>query len=441
MNRKYLLSFGLILFALFLATPLFAGTIELLSGAKVEGRVIRKDDENLYVGVMFGGKEVERSYPLASIHAVTINGTRRVLNEKPAGGAPAKTAPAAGSKTPPAAGAGGGRSRAELDRMIEAVGRAPPDWFESTPLDYPQSLDLDWPKDPPGGGWNNQKNMGQYIWDIINPNPNRWQGAVRLLHHLLTMHQADPVKREKVMLSLAKTYHNLLEDHARGAFWLRAAGVEKDPKQFSRSAVTLAECYWRLGYPEEALKLLGKADGSFEMAKLLGDMGHTDKAVQLALAGAKDYPEIAYLIAADAQRVAGRTREAMQNYQKVLDIPLPAKPNGRQVKNRARATANLEAIKLFDQLDPKQVPDGDYVAASQGYEAAVEVTVTMSGGKISAVKVTNHREKQFYSSISETPVKIIAKQHVKGVDATSGATITSDAIINATAKALAKAKP
>jgi uncharacterized protein with FMN-binding domain len=54
-----------------------------------------------------------------------------------------------------------------------------------------------------------------------------------------------------------------------------------------------------------------------------------------------------------------------------------------------------------------------------------------------SVRVTSHREKQFYSSLTDTPQKILKKQSVKGVDATSGATITSEAIINATAKAIA----
>jgi uncharacterized protein with FMN-binding domain len=39
--------------------------------------------------------------------------------------------------------------------------------------------------------------------------------------------------------------------------------------------------------------------------------------------------------------------------------------------------------------------------------------------------------------MTDTPGKIIAKQGVKGVDATSSATITSEAIIYAAAKALA----
>jgi uncharacterized protein with FMN-binding domain len=53
------------------------------------------------------------------------------------------------------------------------------------------------------------------------------------------------------------------------------------------------------------------------------------------------------------------------------------------------------------------------------------------------VKVTRHREKQYYSSLTDTPAKILKRQGVAGIDATSSATITSEAIINATAKALA----
>ncbi|MFZ9092941.1 MAG: FMN-binding protein [Planctomycetaceae bacterium] len=56
------------------------------------------------------------------------------------------------------------------------------------------------------------------------------------------------------------------------------------------------------------------------------------------------------------------------------------------------------------------------------------------------MRVTRHREKQFYSSIEETPVRILKAQSVNGVDATTGATITSEAIINATAKGMSQGR-
>jgi uncharacterized protein with FMN-binding domain len=67
------------------------------------------------------------------------------------------------------------------------------------------------------------------------------------------------------------------------------------------------------------------------------------------------------------------------------------------------------------------------------------VEVSVRGGRIETVRVTEHKEKQYYGALTETPAKIIQKQGVKGVDATTSATITSEAIINATAKALASA--
>ena len=67
----------------------------------------------------------------------------------------------------------------------------------------------------------------------------------------------------------------------------------------------------------------------------------------------------------------------------------------------------------------------------------MRVEVVVKAGTIESVKVTQHREKQYYSSLTDTPRKILARQGVSGIDATSSATITSEAIINATAKALA----
>ena len=77
-------------------------------------------------------------------------------------------------------------------------------------------------------------------------------------------------------------------------------------------------------------------------------------------------------------------------------------------------------------------------AESLGYEGPIEVEVKVQYGRIEAVEVTKHKEKQYYSALRDVPQQIIAKQGVKGVDATSKATITAEAVINAAAKALAQ---
>jgi uncharacterized protein with FMN-binding domain len=241
------------------------------------------------------------------------------------------------------------------------------------------------------------------------------------------------------MNKLGHMYHDLLEDYPRAAFWLRAAGVEKNPKDFLRETPHLAECYWRLGHRDEALKLLAKARPSFFQVKLLADMGQTDQAIKICDASAKSAPEHAYLYAGDACRVAGRYPQALQYYQKVMGVDASGPQGGRVKRFHDRASANIGAIKYFELFDLSKVADGSYKASSQGYEGPIEVTVAVSGGKIDAVRVTNHKEKQFYSAISDTPQKIIKKQSVKGIDTTSNATITSEAIVNATAKAIGQA--
>jgi uncharacterized protein with FMN-binding domain len=342
------------------------------------------------------------------------------------------------SRSRPAATKAGGKSRADLDALINQVGRTPPDWYESTQLNYPPTLDLDWPEPAPGG-WNNQKNMGQFMWDIIHPNPKRWREGTKLMHHLLERHKGNPQVRERVMEKLGHMYHDLLEDYPRAAFWLRTAGVEKNPQKFARETPLLAECYWRLGYREEALKLLAKAPGTFFMVKLLADMGETDRAVKICEASAKSAPEYANLYAGDACLVAGRYRAALDYYRKVLKVDASGKQGERVKRFHDRANANIAAIKYFELFDLSKVPDGVHQASSQGYEGPIEVSVTVAGGRIAQVRISKHREKQFYSALTDTPQKIIAKQSVKGIDTTSSATITSEAIVNATAKALGQA--
>ena len=148
---------------------------------------------------------------------------------------------------------------------------------------------------------------------------------------------------------------------------------------------------------------------------------------------------MAFIYAGDACRVAGQYEQALQYYERLLALPVGTQAKGASSGTSTARPANIQAIKLFDTLDLGRVPDGTYRSASLGYEADVQVEVAVQASRIESVRVTEHREKQFYSALTDTPRKIIAKQSVKGIDATSSATITSEAIINATAKALSGA--
>ena len=433
------------LVVLVLASTAAADVMELLSGAKLEGKVTKIDKaaQEVTFETTLGGRPYARVYPYGRIHAVTLGDKRYVLTEKPdsppAGERSRSSAPSSGSSsksTSNPSASGGRRSRAELEKWIDQQGSTPPDWYDSTPLNYPESLDLSWPEPAPGA-WNSQKNMGQYIWDVINPNPSRWREGVRLMHHLLTVHKDSPQLRTRVMMGLAGMYFRFFQDYERAAFWWRKAGISTQDPQ----AVALAECYWRLGNTQMAMEMLNQRLLRVSMIKLLADMGETDNALQVAATWVKvgGEPHPAYLTAGDACRLAGRFKEAVAYYQKVLDTPPMTKREKAAENYKKRAQANLEAVKLFELFDVKKVPDGVYTANSVGYAGEIVVEVTVKTGRIEAVQVKRHEEKQFYSALTDTPRQIVEKQDVKGVDAVSGATITSEAILNATAKALAKA--
>jgi len=413
--------------AMLMAISACADTLELTNGSKLDGQLIQRDSQSITFSAEIGGKSYSRKYPLDKVLAVTVAGRRELIakSDDTTGSAP---------KTGTALAAGAERSRAEVAQIIAQAGSTRPDWWDSVAVNYPRTLDLSWPDRPPPP-WNNQRNIGQYVWDIINPNANRWREGVRFMDHLMSVYKDDPPHRNRAMRELARMYQDLLRDYPRAAFWWQQAGVPQDQDY---AGVQLAECYWRLGNKEMANETLAKTPPAFSMIKLWADMGEVDLALEMADANAAGpAADIACIYAGDACRVAGRSQKALEYYQRVLAVPASGQAARRIQRNQQRAASNIEGVRLFDALDLARIPDGKYQGSSIGFEHPLQVAVTVKQGRIESVQVTAQQEKQPYNSLIETPAKIIAKQSVKGIDTTSRATITSEAVINATAKALA----
>lgn len=394
-----------------------ADTIEFLSGISIEGSVAKIDKANqrVYFETTIAGRKSTRQYSYSAIHAVQYRGKRYVLNEMPDDG-----------------GKGSVRTPAEVMRLIEQQGSRPPTWFATTRVDHPKSLDLSWPLKPPQKGWNNQRNMGQYLWDIINPNPGRWQSGIRLVAHLMELHDGNATLVQRDQRTLGSMYFRLFQDYPRAAYWLQKGNVRKG----ERPATMLAECYWRLGSRQLAMQWLSDNSASVGKIKLLGDMGETDRAVRMADALAKSSAmHQAFLAAGDALRLAKRYDEAIRYYERVVQSK-PARNEQYDKRFKGRAQESIEAIRLFEQFDLANQRDGRYRASSVGYNGPIEVEVVVADQRIEDVRVTRHTEKQFYSAITDTTQQIIKAQDVREIDGTTSATITSQAIVNATAKAL-----
>ncbi len=418
---RLILIIGLLLGAS--ASAMAEDEVEFLSGAKVRGTIkeIRKEKKEFNFEVQISGRTMLRTYPFSKVHTVTMGGKKYVLTEPGISGTPAK------------GGANAIRSEAEIIRLIEKAGQTPPDWFDGTPLEFPKTLDLSWPLKPPGEGWNNQVNMGQYIWDIINPNPDRWKSGIRLVHHMMSLHQSKRKLLQRDMATLGGMYFNLLQDYPRAAYWLRQARLSSTDGQ----RIMLAECYWRMGSKKMANEILAAKRLPMSAIKLLGDMGQTDRALQLADAFVRSGRNVheAYLLAGDACRQAGMHNKAIKYYEKVLAAKGARNENYRK-RFLGRANDSIIALNLITKLDLSKVRDATYSGTAQGYNGTIQVEVKVAGGHIADVRVIKHKEKQFYAALTDTIDQILKKQSVEGIDATSRATITSQAIVNATAKAL-----
>ena len=95
------------------------------------------------------------------------------------------------------------------------------------------------------------------------------------------------------------------------------------------------------------------------------------------------------------------------------------------------AVRNIE----FEDIDLTLVADGDYLGVFEagGYPYEVEVSVT--GHRIMKINVINNRSGEHAQKAEEVTERIIADQSLQ-VDAISGATTTSKALIKAVENAL-----
>ncbi len=91
-------------------------------------------------------------------------------------------------------------------------------------------------------------------------------------------------------------------------------------------------------------------------------------------------------------------------------------------------------------LNLTKMKDGAYQGSETGYVAEITVEVTVKSGKISTMRIVSTRENRALKSLQTVPQQIVSRK-TPSVDAFSGATITSYAVMNATANALKQAQP
>ena len=124
------------------------------------------------------------------------------------------------------------------------------------------------------------------------------------------------------------------------------------------------------------------------------------------------------------------------------------KTGRKKLLSRVLVLALVMALTLGTALAPVSamaqaaLTDGTYTGAANGMGGAVNVTVTVEGGKITSVEVGDNQETPGISdpAIEQIPAAIVEAQSTD-VDGVAGATVTSDAIKAAVDAALSGEAP
>lgn len=102
----------------------------------------------------------------------------------------------------------------------------------------------------------------------------------------------------------------------------------------------------------------------------------------------------------------------------------------------------LAPILLYAQsLTDRSYTDGVYRASASGHVGDITVELTIRDHSVVDIQVVEHVEYEHEEAIGKMPERILGTGKLEGVDAVSGATETSGAILSAVRKALQKALP
>lgn len=400
-------------------TSVSGRTVEAEFAGMQGGAVVLQAPDGRRFGISMDGLSAADQAFIRSQNPAPMPAPAPVAGPSPASSAPAAAAPS--------------RSPAEILAEIERAGSKNPDWWGAVRMRTPPTLDLTGTYRPKG--WEPEKAYGAYFWSIINPNPGRWREGIRLHTEAMDVRRSDPAGLQQCMSSLADAYLRYEKDYARAAYWWNRA-IKSGWSPPPGPAAGLAECYFRLGSRSMASDTLRKYDPVCgEAIKLLAAMGDTDPAIRMAGQLAQSQPDAGNVYAGNVCRLAGDLDRAVAYYEKAL----AAKSGSRRLQQyQQRARDAIQAIDLYDKLDMAGVADGTHQGSCAGYRGPVEVAVKVAGRRIAETRVTNQREDAYFYHLAmpEMADRIAKANTVKGVDTVTGATVTSEAILNAAARAL-----
>ncbi len=289
-----------------------------------------------------------------------------------------------------------------LARVLAEL-QVPPPWFETTAIH----------------------------WDTAKP----WKDARLEVRRLLAL--GGPSAQEGVKLTWLYAQKKDIGDGHELSMYLFLSGnyawaALEYPKHLQRVAgqgpthayLCYASCLEHFGEFTQALKVLDNA---------LKDLPAAPWRIS-SLAGIHNHLGDLYGRMGDVKQAKAHYLEAIRCYQ------TSEQPYGRHLLPRhvAKVQTKLDLLEKKE-LSTTPLRDGTYTGKSIGYSDSkdMEVDVTIRGGKIAEVKV-RHQEKIDLNATEIIPRRIVDQQTLQ-VDGISGATVTSQAIVDGAFQALKQA--
>ncbi len=281
--------------------------------------------------------------------------------------------------------------------------KVPPEWIDGTPV----------------------------FWDTNQP----WKDARLEIRRLLALDDASV--RQAVKLTWVYAQKGDIGDGHELPMYLFMSGhyawaAREYPKHLAKVAGTgpthgylcYASCLAHFGAYPEALEVLQKA---------MDDLPAAPWRIA-SMANIQDHYGDLYVRMGDLPKAREHYHEAIRLY------PTSDQPFGRHLLARYAAKVKGKLDRLAMQsLARTRLRDGTYTGRAMGYsdKQDLEVAVTIREGKIAEVNV-KHEEKIDLSATKLVPQQIIQKQSLQ-VDGVTGATITSQGIVEGAFQALKQA--
>ncbi len=306
---------------------------------------------------------------------------------------------------------------------LEAEGSSRPDWWQEARARFPVGTD---PEDFAG--------CIEFV-QVAYAEKGRPRRAIRLFAETAEAARAAGDVRAwlRACHEIAHLYGGALQDHARALGWaLRCARTPlADPVEARQNRIASELAAAR------AVEGLGHRELAVELYRMLVRELERDPDPY----GTLLLPRI-HLRIADAELAAGDTAAAEAAYRETRAaaerLPEQAPSNYRAPGSVARAALRRLAAPAVDRLDRVRIPDGSYRGEAYGYNAPVGVRLTFEAGRCTKLHVTDLDDKRPLDAYRVLPQRILDTQSLD-VDAVTGATVTSRAILSAATEAVFQA--